>query len=546
MRQTRLMLAAFAVVLVVIGHGAAQQDVPPPPVFAPPLEPSILPPELQHEANSIDSPARPRTLDPEQLKSIPRLAEKPSVVPLPIAPPSPQSRAAVSILVEASPEIVVDKPCRVVVTIRNVSDRTLANVAAETTLPAGLRLIGTAPQAIDLGEGRLRIVIPEMTAGAVERWAITVVPQQREAIDLRARVFISEEAGVRIAARQAQLEMTVAGETEVVYGQPLERVVTIRNIGDATAQDVRVRAILRHATEGRPAAEAEQNAGDLRPGQVRQLVFRLPTTATGPTAIAIVASATGARQEKYEQTIRVVQPRLQVALRGPGQLHLGQTTSLEIVVRNDGDGAARNVTVTLLPDEGLEWLAVSRAGQYDRATGTMHWSFPTLAAGEEQSIRVRIRAKADGESTMRVQARADFGLLAETTHRIETISRPDLSVSISKCPGTCEIGRPAELEITVENRGRKTAERVVIQAELGSSLHAAASPHYTGSGPQVTYKPLALRPGQKVVLPLTVVAAAPGEQIIRVTMESQWLARPLIVEESIFFFGDRPRTATRP
>ena len=150
-------------------------------------------------------------------------------------------------------------------------------------------------------------------------------------------------------------------------------------------------------------------------------------------------------------TTRIVQPELVLTKTTPPEVVLCDPITLEMVVRNNGTGVARNVRIVDTLPEG--WTTESGQASLVAKAGD-------LAAGESRRFTATIRSSRAGRFTNTARATEDGGLTAEASSTT-VVHQPVLAVSKSG-PERRYIGRPATFEITVANTGDAPARDTVL------------------------------------------------------------------------------------
>lgn len=203
----------------------------------------------------------------------------------------------------------------------------------------------------------------------------------------------------------------------------------------------------------------------------------------------------------------VTAPKLAIEKRCTAEVILCNPIEYVIVVRNAGDGVAKNVKVTdTLP------AGISATG----GGGTVNVG--DLAPGQSKEIRYTAKASAKGSYTNKAVATADGGLTAEASCTT-VVKQPVLSVTKTG-PANRFIGRPAAFEITVSNTGDIAATQTTLVDPIpaGTSFISATEGGRLDGGRAVwnlgTIEPGASR---KVSITLNATAATNVENVATAT-----------------------------
>ena len=141
--------------------------------------------------------------------------------------------------------------------------------------------------------------------------------------------------------------------------------------------------------------------------------------------------------------IQVTEPKLDIAVSGPGEVQYGHDVSYNVTVRNPGTGAAENVTIHL-PEE----------------LGGESKNLGSLAAGAESNFKIELTPRTAGPLAMTTKVTADGGLEKSDTQNI-MVRRAKLDVTIAG-PQRKYAGEMAVYNVTIANNGDALAKDVVM------------------------------------------------------------------------------------
>jgi len=228
--------------------------------------------------------------------------------------------------------------------------------------------------------------------------------------------------------------------------------------------------------------------------QKRILVKYLAKTVQPVTLCANIAA------EAYVcATTRITQPRISIQKTGPATALLGSTLSYTILVRNTGDGIARNVVVRdTLPAE------------LRHADGTPELSFQIgeLGPGEEKSIAVPLQAIAAGRPCNRARVETSNAGSADATACTD-ILRQGLAISKTG-PRMQFFNKPARYTIVVENTGDTTLRDVLVADRVPAATRFVNAPGATRDGDLVNWTIPALAPRARQSFGITLTSSTAG------------------------------------
>lgn len=150
----------------------------------------------------------------------------------------------------------------------------------------------------------------------------------------------------------------------------------------------------------------------------------------------------------------VQQPILNVQVNGAKQGVLGEITTHEIVITNNGDGRAKNVNLDIQLPAGLEVLEPLKQPV----------TLTELNVGQSQTISIKAKCVIDGEQEIQVFATADACEPAEKTLALN-ILRPEIEVAASG-PNVGFVNRESLYSIKVSNPGKVAVNHVEVNLTL--------------------------------------------------------------------------------
>jgi uncharacterized repeat protein (TIGR01451 family) len=238
---------------------------------------------------------------------------------------------------------------------------------------------------------------------------------------------------------------------EVNVGQECTCGLVVKNTGKVAAKDVIVEAHFPRTVRLLDAEPLPSDTKDhlgwvfenLEPGAEKTISIKLIPGRRGELATSATVRFTGVASS----VLQVEEPQLSVAVAGPREVMLGESTTQVITVSNPGSGVAHDVVVHASIPEGLEH---QRGKNVELAIGS-------LAAGEAREIRLPLAATAGGDSILRIEARG-ANLLQKTQAQIK-VAAPKLTVDVAG-PSLRYINRHAQYTITVTNDGVAATDNV--------------------------------------------------------------------------------------
>lgn len=318
----------------------------------------------------------------------------------------------------APPVATYGAPVTVYANLSNPGDQPTTNVTVEVNMPPGAKVIGADSFAT-------------FTEDYV-RWDIGTLPPQTQ-LDLSMQIqptapvnlgFVARGDGlaaddsVRIDVFQPSLTLKVVPvEDRVEAGTPVSFDIDVTNTGDRPLQNVYITAsgdrTITHES-GLSTVENEKEDGPLQPGETWGARVVFTPTEGGQRCISVDALADGGQRATQQACVTVTNPvpqtpNLQVSLVGRDQQVVGQPVLAKATVRNEGQGSATNVRVTMVNDPQLQISGATVGADASQAgRNIITWNIPNIGPGQEVLLEGSYAA-------IQATPRARIGVTAEST-----------------------------------------------------------------------------------------------------------------------------------
>lgn len=442
----------------------------------------------------------------------------------------------------APEELLVGKPAVIYIRVSNRGDTPAENVEIHDWVPRGTRLVATRPEAMATAEGQLV-------------WKLgTVAPQQEVAVEMEvlpveegeggsvAEVVFSAPAGTRFRITKPELELRILAPEKVLIGAPAELVLRVSNPGSGPASQVVVEA---HLPDGlsHPAGQAIMyEVGPLAPGETREVRLALETKGDGKKQCRLVARGEPNLRVVTEVPIEVTAPQLEVALTGSRRRYLERQAPFELTITNKGTAPARQVRLSVILPQGVDFVSANNNGMFDPATRRIRWQLEELPVGETGSTRFTILPRQLGRLELQASAEAERAgpAQASLTFDVEGIAALQFQVADKQDP--IALGAETVYEIRLTNAGSKKAAAVRVLVHLPPGLrplNAEAPVRYVTETGRIVFDALPeLPPRAEVVYKISVQAIRPGDQRVRVEVTSDELRTPLTKEENTHVYAE--------
>jgi uncharacterized repeat protein (TIGR01451 family) len=359
---------------------------------------------------------------------------------------------------------------------------------------------------------------PRKAATVPAETATTTVPETTNRSAHKPPAPISAPGkDVLLSGRTPSLAIEATGPRKVMIGREAIFKITLQNVGDVVANNVKVSLDIPSGAEivdvqttagtnqpiaaGEGATPLEWDLSRLAAHGHETLTLKLIPRQNSPIDLAVRWACT---PETSQMSVEVQEPKLAMSLSGPTEVLYGQSRSFKLIISNPGNGDAENVMVSLMPiGRAAEAAASHRLG--------------TLAAGGSKSIEVELTARQAGELMIRAQALADGGLTAEVAEQV-LVRRANLQLDVEgpkvKFSGTKGIYR-----IHLTNTGNAAAESVHVSAMLppqATYQSSSAGGRVEADKSKIVWGAVNLQPGEERLLEVQCLLQAPGENRLQV------------------------------
>ena len=453
-------------------------------------------------------------------------------------PQSPQ----LTIQKVAPPQIQVGKTVKFQVKVKNTGAAVAQNVEIRDQVPRGTELRATTPQASRGVGGELVWSLGALRPGEESSVEMEVMPIAQGEIGSVATVTFNAAASAKSIATKPELAIQASAPRQVLLGQQVVLSITITNPGTGVATNVVVEEHVPAGLQHPAGAELQYEVGSLKPNESRKIELRLVATQAGP--ISNVLTARGANNLHTEDRVdlEVLAPKLELTLDGPKRRYLEREAVYTVMVSNPGTASAHQVELVAHLPTGLKFVNANNSGSYDQGTQTVHWLLEELPPRESGSVQLTTVPVAAGEQTIRIKGSAEQGLQTESAQSVLVEGIAAILFEVVDVADPIEVNGETTYEIRVVNQGSKAATNVKVVAEVPPGMRpivADGPTQHAISGNLVSFEGLArLAPKADTTYRIRVQGVKPGDQRIRVQLQTDELKTPVTKEESTRVYSD--------
>lgn len=445
-----------------------------------------------------------------------------------LTPPSAASPAKLTLDVTLPPGVAVQRDATAVISLANRGGNDAGPLTVKATLPDGVELTKTDPPATRKGR-EVTWALDGVPAGKPRDMTLTVRPVRKGNFTFNA---VAETGDGLRAERSANTTADDGGMKTTAVGTATGVAVTVTNTGGIPVRNATAFVTLPAGVEHKSGANpVEVGIGDVETGRSKTVDVPLTGTRTGSFPVRVNVTADGGLADKADATFAAARSELQIAVRGPEELRLGEQELFEVKVTNAGDTAVADVTVRASVPRGLTASRASHDGRV--TTDAAEWVLPSLQAGEMKTLRLTATAdKLIDRGVVTASVNGGRAAEARTTAAVSVTGTPKLVLELSE-PGDVSVGGRVTYRVVVRNRGNAPARSVQLSADFSPELTPGR-----GSGPsaatgridgrRLNFPALVELPaGGSATFTMDADAAAPGDARVTAEVRATELTQPV-------------------
>jgi uncharacterized repeat protein (TIGR01451 family) len=411
--------------------------------------------------------------------------------------------------------IGVNKPATYEVVVKNNSGSDAERILVGINLPEWVEVsnvnLTTGGKEVTDGKDKARLVwtIDRIGAGKTQTATILAVPRKAEMFDVGVEWTLVPRTGkANIRVTEPRLTMNISGPAEVEFGEVARYLVTVRNPGTGTAENVTVK--LPEALGGERSV-----LGDIPPGEEEVFQVELLARTAGDLKLVAQASADGEIEASSDRQIVVRRANLAVAMEGPAMKFSGDVGTYTITMTNSGDATANNLMAAVALPTGAKYI--SGIESVTPIEDGVRWQVGPLEPGQSRDFKVNCQMNGSGDMQLECGVRqGDLAASAACLTRVETVA--DLVLEVEDPRGPLPTNKNVPYIVTIRNRGSRAAKQVelVMQFSEGIEPNSAAGHQHRIVPGQVLFSPIeVVEPGQEVSFEITAAAHQQGTHIFR-------------------------------
>ncbi len=401
------------------------------------------------------------------------------------------------------------------------------NVVVADTLPDGVSLVGSEPQATVNGN-QLVWNLGNLDAGESKTLKVTVKPEKEGTLLNCATLKADPRVCAQTVVGRPQLAIDKTGPEIAQLGADVDYNIVVKNTGTSVAKNVVV-------TDKYPAGlggvgEKTFNVGDLGPGQSRSIPVKLKAAERGRHCNVAVATSSNAGTVQDDACTTVVKPGLKLVKTGDAQQYVRKQASYKLVASNTGDTELTGVVVT---DTAPAQTKIVSAPGASVAGNTATWNVGSLKPGENKEFSIVLTSAQAGRWCNSANVKSTQGLTetAEACTLWKGISAVLLEVVDD--PDPIQVGESTVYTIKITNQGNADLTNINTVAQFAKEVTPVSSQGGTVDGKTVKFPTVpTLAPKQTVTYTITAKGADIGDHRLKVVLTEDNLLSPVVEEES--------------
>lgn len=441
------------------------------------------------------------------------------------------------------------------VELANPTAATLRNVAIELSIPAGMSLVDSQPQAGRDATGRVLLwQVPEMGPNTQASITATLRGDQAGTMNvcasLRAADGLSAQQCVKTTIGSSKIEVRMTPPKDVELDQKATFGIQVTNLGPGAASNLQLRAFFDDGLQHAAGKEIFYDLGTLEEGETRSLSLKFTIVKLDALCNRVEVLGPGGKLASAEgcATAKAAtpppppgakKPALSLEHLAPRRAETGGDVTFTTRVTNTGNTPLTKISVSQALPEALLPLQASANHAYKFTTQhELTWTVETLAAGEAIKLEAQCRCQSAGELCSAVVVTSGEGL-RETKQACVEVASPTsaLTLEVSDNTDPVLVGREVIYRIKVTNIGQVSQKNVLVEATLPEG--AVLLPVGTGAmgfthsreRQQLKFSPIAeLKAGASQEIRVVLRAEQAGRLVLMATARGEGASAPVRAE----------------
>lgn len=474
-------------------------------------------------------------------------AKAPAAAPAPMAgnvtemffPTGDKATSALWLRQRMPAEVRVGQPFEYTIDAINLTNNELKNVVINADSFQNLGIVSSNPASTKNAAGQTVWSLGDL--GPKQTKTITV-QGRAEQVGVSSNCLTPSYATIlcaqtRVVAPALKITKSITPET-ILGCQTIKTVLEVTNTGSGAATNVKLTDALPAGLTYNGQNRIEQPVGTLAAGETKRYEFSLKADKAGRYENDAQVSADGGLNASTGKVAVVVkQVALQIACKAPERVFVGRNATFAFTVKNTGDAACENTTITVPLTDG-SFVSATEGGT--AGTGAVTWNLGSLAAGASKTVELTIKPKM-GNVAVSATAACTCAQPATTSCNTNVVGIPALLLDGVDNPDPIEVGQTVTYTLRVTNQGSAPLTNVSLMCDMQEDSMAFVSQtgptQGTVTADKINFAPIAtLGVGEYKTYTVVVRATKAGQVSFRAEAKSSEITVPLIKAETTNFY----------
>lgn len=433
--------------------------------------------------------------------------------------------------------IGINKPATYEVVVKNNSSSPAERILVGINIPDWVEVenvnLTNGNKEITDGRNKARLVwtIDRIDAGRTQTATILAIPRKAEGFDVGVEWTLVPRSGkANVVVTEPRLQMSISGPADVEFGEVARYLVTVRNPGTGTAENVTVK--LPEALGGERSV-----LGNIKAGAEEVFQVELMARTAGELSLMAAATADGDIEASSERKITVRRAKLDVTIEGPAMKYSGDVGHYTVTMSNGGDAAANKLMAAIALPPGAKY--VSGIDSVTPIEDGIRWQVGPLEPGQKREYNIQCQLNGSGDLQIECGVKqGDLAASAACVTLVETVA--DLVLEVEDPRGPLPTNKNVPYIVKVRNRGSRSAKSVelIVQFSEGIEPNSAEGHQHRIVPGQVLFSPIpVIEPGQELSYEVTAAAHQQGTHIFRAQLTCNDSDSREIAEGTTRFFS---------
>jgi len=417
------------------------------------------------------------------------------------------------------------------ITISNPGDVTLTGTVLTAVLPSQVSLV-SADAAPQKNGNTLIWKVGNLGANKSKTYKLTLLGKVEG--EHCVKVTITTAEGLTKTSTcctkwigQPKLQITKTGPATAKLGSNFSYTVTVKSVGTGVAKNVVVTDNLPSQLSHPKGRQVRFPLGDMAPGTTKSVTVPVTAKSLGRPCNVAIATSTNAEKVSAQACTKIQQQSASASLTCPNEAYIGKRINSVVSVKNTGDIALTNVTITATWDADLR---VAKAEGNPSLQGSRAvWKISSLKPGSTARYAMTNISLKPGRRCINITMTCSEGVTEKASCCTEWKGLPALLIEVIDTNDPLLVGDETDYVIEVTNQGSAPDYQIKIDAKFPaeiSPLSASGDTRGTVGSKNVSFAAYpVLNPQQKIRWKIRAKGVKLGDSRLKVEMNSKLLKK---------------------